>query len=238
MGSCPMKLAWKVWKWLAGGQYEGGILFPFIEIIKDMTKYESQLTRMTFNVMQRDTVGLTSENKELKLRLEALEQHAHLRDGNFFNLYQIIPLIYIISKFIMICISWDSHSSDQNRDIMTLRPKLATNCKITLDLVQRPYQISTLKKIILPQTSKLTILLHIIIIAILFPTLENTPTAIQFWLNNSMYHLSWIWYLLGRHSNSRKRVIFLLCSLYYCVQLLIFSLLSQLINLLYVLQTP
>ncbi|PWA55294.1 Basic-leucine zipper domain-containing protein [Artemisia annua] len=31
--------------------------------------------------LQRDTSGLTSENKELKLRLEALEQHAHLRDA-------------------------------------------------------------------------------------------------------------------------------------------------------------
>lgn len=37
---------------------------------------------MTFHVMQRDTSGLSSENKELKFRLEAMEQHAHLRDGN------------------------------------------------------------------------------------------------------------------------------------------------------------
>lgn len=31
--------------------------------------------------MQRDTTGLTVENKELKLRLQALEQQAQLRDG-------------------------------------------------------------------------------------------------------------------------------------------------------------
>lgn len=31
--------------------------------------------------MQRDTTGLTTENKELKLRLQAMEQQAHLRDG-------------------------------------------------------------------------------------------------------------------------------------------------------------
>ncbi|CAN1175812.1 Transcription factor VIP1 [Linum perenne] len=32
-------------------------------------------------VLQRDTTGLTTENKELKLRLQALEQQAHLRDA-------------------------------------------------------------------------------------------------------------------------------------------------------------
>jgi len=32
-------------------------------------------------MMQRDTTDLTSENKELKLRLEALEQEAQLREG-------------------------------------------------------------------------------------------------------------------------------------------------------------
>lgn len=31
--------------------------------------------------MQRDTSGLNAENKELKFRLQALEQQAHLRDG-------------------------------------------------------------------------------------------------------------------------------------------------------------
>ncbi|EEF29374.1 hypothetical protein RCOM_1170820 [Ricinus communis] len=32
-------------------------------------------------LMQRDTTGLTAENKELKLRLQAMEQQAHLRDA-------------------------------------------------------------------------------------------------------------------------------------------------------------
>lgn len=36
--------------------------------------------------MQRDTTGLTAENKELKLRLQAMEEQSHLRDGmHFFN---------------------------------------------------------------------------------------------------------------------------------------------------------
>ena len=34
--------------------------------------------------MQRDTTGLTTENKELKLRLQAMEQQAQLREGNMF----------------------------------------------------------------------------------------------------------------------------------------------------------
>lgn len=32
---------------------------------------------------QRDTTGLTAENTELKLRLQAMEQQAQLRDGMF-----------------------------------------------------------------------------------------------------------------------------------------------------------
>ena len=31
--------------------------------------------------MQRDTTDLTTENKELKMRLEAMEQEAQLREG-------------------------------------------------------------------------------------------------------------------------------------------------------------
>ena len=34
--------------------------------------------------MQRDTSGLTAENKELKLKLQAMEQQTHLRDGKHF----------------------------------------------------------------------------------------------------------------------------------------------------------
>lgn len=33
--------------------------------------------------IQRDTNGLSSENTELKIRLQAMEQQAHLRDGKF-----------------------------------------------------------------------------------------------------------------------------------------------------------
>lgn len=34
-----------------------------------------------FACVQRDSVGLTSENNELKFRLQALEQQAQLKDG-------------------------------------------------------------------------------------------------------------------------------------------------------------
>lgn len=34
-------------------------------------------------LIQRDTTGLSSENTELKLRLQAMEQQAQLRDGKF-----------------------------------------------------------------------------------------------------------------------------------------------------------
>lgn len=43
--------------------------------------------------MQRDSTGLTAENKELKLKLKALEQQAHLRDGmGDFNLYGFLKV--------------------------------------------------------------------------------------------------------------------------------------------------
>lgn len=35
-------------------------------------------------MIQRDTTGLTAENKELKLRLQAMEQQAQLREGTHF----------------------------------------------------------------------------------------------------------------------------------------------------------
>lgn len=41
------------------------------------------LIRYLLPKSQRDTTGLTAENKELKLRLQAMEQQAHLRDGMF-----------------------------------------------------------------------------------------------------------------------------------------------------------
>ncbi|KAL4280916.1 hypothetical protein GQ457_03G032030 [Hibiscus cannabinus] len=34
-------------------------------------------------MMQRDSTGLTTENKELKMRLQAMEQQAKLRDGMY-----------------------------------------------------------------------------------------------------------------------------------------------------------
>lgn len=34
--------------------------------------------------IQRDTTGLTAENRELKLRLQAMEEQAQLRDGIFY----------------------------------------------------------------------------------------------------------------------------------------------------------
>ncbi|KAJ8557969.1 hypothetical protein K7X08_004735 [Anisodus acutangulus] len=58
------------------------------------TRYTSELERKVqtlqteattlsaqITVLQRDTSGLTAENKELKFRLQASEQHAHLRDA-------------------------------------------------------------------------------------------------------------------------------------------------------------
>ncbi|XP_008781393.1 transcription factor VIP1 [Phoenix dactylifera] len=42
----------------------------------EATTLSAQLT-----LLQRDTTGLTTENRELKLRLQAMEQQAHLRDA-------------------------------------------------------------------------------------------------------------------------------------------------------------
>ena len=38
--------------------------------------------------MQRDTTGLSAENAELKIRLQAMEQHAQLRDGEHCSLIE------------------------------------------------------------------------------------------------------------------------------------------------------
>lgn len=40
--------------------------------------------RLPFFAMQRDSSGLTSQNSELKFRLQAMEQQAQLRDGTRF----------------------------------------------------------------------------------------------------------------------------------------------------------
>ncbi|KAB2000655.1 hypothetical protein ES319_D12G247200v1 [Gossypium barbadense] len=42
----------------------------------EATPLSAQLT-----LVQRDTNGLTAENSELKLRLQAMEQQVHLQDG-------------------------------------------------------------------------------------------------------------------------------------------------------------
>jgi len=44
---------------------------------------------LIFLTWQRDATGLTAENRELKLRLQAMEQQAHLRDGTSLNMYSI-----------------------------------------------------------------------------------------------------------------------------------------------------
>ncbi|XP_071716863.1 transcription factor VIP1-like [Rutidosis leptorrhynchoides] len=53
------------------------------ELEQKVQTLQNEATTLSAEVtkLQRDTSGLTSENKELKLRLEALEQHAHLRDA-------------------------------------------------------------------------------------------------------------------------------------------------------------
>lgn len=43
------------------------------------------LVTLLLSAFQRDTTGLTTENRELKLRLQSMEQQAHLRDGKFNN---------------------------------------------------------------------------------------------------------------------------------------------------------
>ncbi|KAI3685681.1 hypothetical protein L6452_34937 [Arctium lappa] len=53
------------------------------ELERKVQTLQTEATTLSAEVtkLQRDTSGLTSENKELKLRLEAMEQHAQLRDA-------------------------------------------------------------------------------------------------------------------------------------------------------------
>ncbi|CAI9771425.1 unnamed protein product [Fraxinus pennsylvanica] len=53
------------------------------ELEKKVQTLQTEATTLSaqITVLQRDTSGLTAENKELKLKLEALEQQAHLRDA-------------------------------------------------------------------------------------------------------------------------------------------------------------
>lgn len=54
-------------------------------------------------MMQRDNSGLTTENKELKLRLQALEQQAHLRDGMPYN--NLRSTIFTAIRCIDMCVN-------------------------------------------------------------------------------------------------------------------------------------
>uniref|UniRef100_A0A2C9U1Q4 BZIP domain-containing protein n=1 Tax=Manihot esculenta TaxID=3983 RepID=A0A2C9U1Q4_MANES len=53
------------------------------ELEKKVQTLQSEATTLSAQVtkLQRDTTGLTTENKELKLRLQAMEQQAQLRDA-------------------------------------------------------------------------------------------------------------------------------------------------------------
>ncbi|KAH0644045.1 hypothetical protein KY289_035019 [Solanum tuberosum] len=53
------------------------------ELERKVQTLQSEATTLSAQIMvlQRDNSGLTTENKELKLRLQALEQQAHLRDA-------------------------------------------------------------------------------------------------------------------------------------------------------------
>ncbi|KAK1276457.1 putative transcription factor PosF21 [Acorus gramineus] len=53
------------------------------ELERKVQKLQTEATTLSaqLTLLQRDTNGLTVENKELKLRLQAMEQQAHLRDA-------------------------------------------------------------------------------------------------------------------------------------------------------------
>ncbi|KAI7753176.1 hypothetical protein M8C21_020281, partial [Ambrosia artemisiifolia] len=53
------------------------------ELEKKVKTLQTEATTLSAQVtkLQRDTSDITTENKELKLRLEAMEQHAQLRDA-------------------------------------------------------------------------------------------------------------------------------------------------------------
>ncbi|KAH6824093.1 hypothetical protein C2S53_004059 [Perilla frutescens var. hirtella] len=57
-------------------RYTGELERKVQTLQNEATTLSAQIT-----LLQRDTSGLTSENKELKLKLQAMEQQAHLRDA-------------------------------------------------------------------------------------------------------------------------------------------------------------
>lgn len=63
--------------------------------------------------MQRDSVGLTTQNNELKFRLQAMEQQAQLRDGTHFFSY-FVSSIALIDINISLCASVDTFNFGGN----------------------------------------------------------------------------------------------------------------------------
>lgn len=45
---------------------------------------------------QRDTTGLTAENRELKLRLQSMEEQAKLRDGMPLSFFETISDLLVV----------------------------------------------------------------------------------------------------------------------------------------------
>ncbi|XP_057773670.1 transcription factor VIP1-like isoform X1 [Salvia miltiorrhiza] len=85
------------------------------------TRYTSELERKVqtlqteattlsaqITVLQRDASGLTAENKELKLKLQALQQQAELREGKFYSMQVLCfdaimlqQMIFSMSLYVM-----------------------------------------------------------------------------------------------------------------------------------------
>jgi len=62
-------------------------------------------------VLQKDTTSLTTENSELKLRLQSMEQQAHLRDGihsqhllHFQSVTNCMDSLLLVSKTLQGCL--------------------------------------------------------------------------------------------------------------------------------------
>jgi hypothetical protein len=51
-----------------------------------------------FSCLQRDSAGLGTQNDELKFRLKAMEQQAHMRDGEERTLTSLDPLLIRINN--------------------------------------------------------------------------------------------------------------------------------------------
>ncbi|KAE8685712.1 Transcription factor VIP1 [Hibiscus syriacus] len=67
------------------------------ELEKKVQTLQTEASNLSAQVtmLQRDTTGLTNENKELKLRLQALEQQTHLRDALHENLREEVQRLRI-----------------------------------------------------------------------------------------------------------------------------------------------